>query len=68
MWKKYCTARQVTDDNKTPFMRFACWMPKVTNIHSEYTTGIVSPGNKYTNALLVFLVMSVIHAGLDSST
>jgi len=58
--EKYCTVRQVTDANKIPFMRFECRMPKVKNTHSEYVTRIVFPGNKYTNAPLVHLVMSLI--------
>jgi hypothetical protein len=33
--KKYGTARQPTDDN---MVRFACWITKATNTHSEYVT------------------------------
>jgi len=36
MWKKCCTVGQATDDNKIRRMRFACWIPKATNAHSEY--------------------------------
>jgi hypothetical protein len=33
---KYCTARQATDDNIIRRMRFACWITKATDTHSEY--------------------------------
>jgi len=31
----YGTARQATDDNITRRMRFACWITKATDTHSE---------------------------------
>ena len=34
--KKCGRARQVTDDNIIRRMRFACWITKVTDTHSEY--------------------------------
>jgi hypothetical protein len=34
--KKYGTARQATDDNIIRRMRFACWVTKATDTHSEY--------------------------------
>jgi hypothetical protein len=34
--EKYGTARQATDDNKIRRMRFACWITKATDTHSEY--------------------------------
>jgi len=34
--KKYGTARQAIDDNIILRMRFACWIIKATNTHSEY--------------------------------
>jgi len=36
MFKKYSTDGQSTDNNITRPMRFACWITKVTNTHSEY--------------------------------
>jgi hypothetical protein len=33
--EKYCTAGQATND-VIRRMRFACWMPKATDTHSEY--------------------------------
>jgi hypothetical protein len=33
--EKYCTARQVTGDNIIRRMRFACWITKATDTHSE---------------------------------
>ena len=37
MWKKYCTARQSTDDNTIRRMRIACWITKPTQTHTQYT-------------------------------
>jgi hypothetical protein len=34
--EKYGTARQATDDNIIRRMRFACWVTKATDTHSEY--------------------------------
>jgi hypothetical protein len=34
--EKFVTARQATDDNITRRMRFACWITKATDTHSEY--------------------------------
>ena len=36
---KYGTARDATDDSVIWRMRFACWITKATDIHSEYATG-----------------------------
>ena len=36
MTKKYGRAREATDDNIIRRMRFACWMTKATDTHSEY--------------------------------
>jgi len=33
--EKYGTARQATDNKIIRRMRFACWMSKATNTHSE---------------------------------
>jgi hypothetical protein len=34
--EKYGRARQATDDNIIRRMRFACWITKATDTHSEY--------------------------------
>jgi hypothetical protein len=36
MWGKYGRARQVTDGNIIRRMRFACWISRVTDTHSEH--------------------------------
>jgi hypothetical protein len=36
MCKKFGRARQTTDDNIIRRMRFACWITKATDTHSEY--------------------------------
>jgi hypothetical protein len=41
--EKYVTARQATDDNIIRRMRFACWITKATDTHSEYAILIVFP-------------------------
>jgi hypothetical protein len=34
--EKYGTVRQATNDNIIRRMRFACWITKATDTHSEY--------------------------------
>ena len=34
--EKYSRARQATDDNIIQCMRFACWITKTTDTHTEY--------------------------------
>jgi len=36
MWTKNGRAGQVTGDNIIRSMRFACWITKSTDVHSEY--------------------------------
>ena len=43
MLKKYGRVGQDTDDNMTRRMRFACWITKTTDTHSEHVTFIVFP-------------------------
>ena len=44
IWEKYDRARQVTDDNIIRRMRFACWINKSTDAHSEYVMIIAFQG------------------------
>jgi len=41
--EKYGRTRQATDDNILRRMRFACWIPKVRDPHSEYVILIGFP-------------------------
>jgi hypothetical protein len=41
--EKYGTAGQATDDNIIRRMRFACWIIKATDTHSEYVILIAFP-------------------------
>jgi hypothetical protein len=41
--EKYGTARQTTDDNIIRRMRFACWITKATDTHSQYVILIGFP-------------------------
>ena len=41
--EKYGRAGQGIGDNVTRRMRFVCWLPKVTDTHSEYVMLITFP-------------------------
>jgi hypothetical protein len=45
-------AIEATDDNTIQRMRFACWITKATDAHSEYVISIAFPlcNNGYANA------------------
>jgi hypothetical protein len=43
--RKYGRARQATDDNITRRMRFACWVTKATDTHSQYISLIIINSN-----------------------
>jgi hypothetical protein len=45
--EKYCTAGQARDDNILQRMRIACWIPKATDIHSEYVILIALPWEQW---------------------
>jgi hypothetical protein len=47
MWEKYGRARQAKDDNILLRMRFACWIIKATDTHSEYVILIAFPQQKW---------------------
>jgi hypothetical protein len=43
--EKYGTARQATDNSVIWCMRFACWINKATDTHSEYVMLLISTAN-----------------------
>ena len=45
--EKYVRTIQVTDENITRRMRFACWMTKATNTYSEYVILIAFPRQEW---------------------
>jgi hypothetical protein len=45
--EKYGTARQATDDNIIRRMRFAWWITKATDTHSEYVRFIEFPREQW---------------------
>jgi hypothetical protein len=45
--EKYGTAGQATDGNKIRRMRFACWITKATDTHSEYAILISFPRQQW---------------------
>jgi hypothetical protein len=47
MWKKCGTTRQATDDNIIRRMRFACWVTKATDTHSEYVILLAFPRQEW---------------------
>jgi hypothetical protein len=46
---KYGTARQATDGNIIRRMRFACWITKATDTHSEYVMLTVLLQQQFVN-------------------
>jgi len=44
---KNMVACQVTDENIMRRMRFACWITKATNTHSEYVTPVAFPRQQW---------------------
>jgi hypothetical protein len=57
--EKYSTARQATDDNITRRMRFACWITKVTDIHSKYVILIAFPRQQWLRERALMLRLYV---------
>jgi hypothetical protein len=45
--EKYGTARQATVDKVRRRMRFACWITKATDTHSEYVILIAFPRQQW---------------------
>jgi hypothetical protein len=55
--KNYGIAGQATDGNIIRRMRFACWITKATDTHSQYVMIIVFHGNSgYANAPVCYVV------------
>jgi hypothetical protein len=55
MRKKYGTAGQATDDNKIRRMRFACWITKATDTHSEYVLLIATVDTRTPLSVTLYL-------------
>jgi hypothetical protein len=49
---KHSTSIQATDDNIIRYTRFASWIPKVTDTHSEYAVHLIFHGKNKTRTLL----------------
>jgi len=45
--EEYGTARQATEATVIRPMRYACWITKATDTHSEYVVLIIFPRQKY---------------------
>ena len=57
--EKYGTARQATDDNIIRCMRFACWITKATDTHSEYVILIAFPRQQWLRERASMLLLYV---------
>jgi hypothetical protein len=62
------TARQATDDNTIRWMRFACWIPKGTDTHSEYYLQLFHGNGGYANANHCYVNMYSVCLVLTSYT
>ena len=47
MWEKYGRAGQATSDSIVRFLRFACWVTKARDAHSEYVILIAFPPRQW---------------------
>jgi hypothetical protein len=52
---KYGRPRQATDNNITRRMRFACWITKSTDTHSEYVILIAFPRQQWVGERVLIL-------------
>jgi hypothetical protein len=57
--EKYGTARQATDGNIIRRMRFACWITKATNTHTEYVILIAFPRQQWLRERALILLFYV---------
>jgi hypothetical protein len=55
---KYDAAQEATRDNKTRRMRFACWITKATDTHSEYLILIAFPRLRESAFMLRYMYIS----------
>jgi hypothetical protein len=54
--EKYGRARQATDGNIIRRMRFACWVTKATDTHSEYVILLLHGNSGYANAPQCYVI------------
>jgi hypothetical protein len=57
--EKYGTAGQATDDNIIQRMRFACWITKATDTHSEYVILIAFPRQQWLSGSCTMLRLQI---------
>ena len=57
--EKYGTARQTTDDNITRRMRFAFYITKATDTHSQYVILIAFPRQKWLRERALMLPLYI---------
>ena len=66
--RKYGTTRQATNDSIIRRMRYACWLPKATDTHSEYVITYCFPTAKmvareHLNIALYVRCLSILSPG-----
>ena len=54
--KKYSSVRQAIDEDTIRRKRFACWITKTTNTHSEYVTLFFHYNRSCTNAPQYYVI------------
>ena len=59
MLEKYGTARRATDGNIIQRMRFACWITKATDTHSEYVILHFHGNSIYANAPQCYVIRTL---------
>jgi hypothetical protein len=57
--EEYGTARRATDDNIIRRVRFACWVTKAKDTHSEYVILLLHGNNGYANALECYVTRTL---------
>jgi hypothetical protein len=67
---KYGTARQATDDNIIRRMRFAWWITKATDTHSQYVILIAFPQQQWllerASSYVIRILPVLLHTELAS--
>jgi hypothetical protein len=65
MWKIFDRDRQATDDNIIRRMRFACWITKATDTHSEYVILIAIPQQQLLRQCYVIRTLPLLLTRID---
>jgi len=58
--ENYCTAGKATDNNMIQRMRFACWIAKVADTHSEHVILNALPQQQWLRERVSYYVISTL--------